>query len=112
MGGQVNEIKAHGDLATLVAAAAGNLVVVDFTAKWCGPCRMIAPYYTELSANPDFANVTFTKVDVDEVEATAAEYSVEAMPTFVFIKNGVELKEARLTGASKDKLLASITNLK
>jgi len=105
-GGRVKDITEHSQLESIIKDAGSNLVVVDFSAAWCGPCRMIAPYYAELSEQ--FSNVTFAKVDVDQVEASAQAYSVEAMPTFVFIKDGKELSSARLTGASKDRLKSTI----
>jgi len=112
-GGRVVEVKNHNELQQLLKDAGNNLVVVDFSAKWCGPCRMIAPYYAELSDKPEYKDITFAKVDVDEVEEAAQAYTVEAMPTFLFIKNGKEVDGLeRLTGASKDRLLSSINQAK
>jgi len=112
-GGRVVEVKNNNELQQLIKDAGNNLVVVDFSAKWCGPCRMIAPYYAELSEKPEYQNVKFAKVDVDEVEEAAQAYTVEAMPTFIFLKNGKEVDGVeRLTGASKDRLLSSINQAK
>lgn len=61
---------------------------------------MIAPLFSELSEQ--FDNVVFVKVDVDKNPDTAAKYSVSAMPTFVFVKNG-EVVE-RLMGANPTRL--------
>lgn len=68
--------------------------------SWCGPCKMIAPLYAELSEEYD--NVIFVKVDVDENPDTAAAYSVSAMPTFVFVKGGEVVD--RLMGANPTAL--------
>ena len=66
-------------------AAGDKLVVVDFFATWCPPCKMIAPRIEEWEA--EMSNVKFLKVDVDEAEDVAAHYQISAMPTFIFIKN-------------------------
>lgn len=70
-------------------------VVIDFFATWCGPCKRIAPTYEKLAEA--FTNVTFLKVDVDESAELTNEYNISAMPTFVFLKNGKEVK--RVEGA-------------
>ncbi|KAI3989184.1 hypothetical protein MKX01_033220 [Papaver californicum] len=77
-----------------------KLIVIDFTASWCGPCRMIAPILAEIAKK--LTNVLFLKVDVDELQSVAQEWKVEAMPTFVFVKEGVEVE--RFAGANKAKL--------
>jgi thioredoxin 1 len=61
-------------------------VVVDFTAAWCGPCRVMDPVLAELAAERD--DVRFVKVDVDQNQATAARYGVMSMPTFMVFKHG------------------------
>ncbi|CAN6288582.1 unnamed protein product, partial [Urochloa humidicola] len=82
------------------ANSAKKLVVIDFTASWCGPCRIIAPIFADLAKkNP---NVVFLKVDVDELKAIAEQFSVEAMPTFLFMKEG-DVKD-RVVGAVKEEL--------
>ncbi len=66
-------------------------VLVDFFAEWCGPCKAIAPTIERFSTQ--FPDITFVKVDVDELEDTAASENVSAMPTFVFYKDGRRVKE-------------------
>lgn len=101
-GGQVLEAETLQDVESILLRAGSEqqLVVIDFTATWCGPCKMIAPLFRELSdAMP---NVVFVKVDVDDNPDTAAKYSVSAMPTFVFIKGGTVVD--RLMGANPARL--------
>ncbi|KVI06527.1 thioredoxin H-type 1-like [Cynara cardunculus var. scolymus] len=85
-------------------ASSEKLVVVDFTASWCGPCRIIAPILAEFAKK--MPHVVFLKVDVDEVESVAQEYSVEAMPTFILFKSGKPVD--KVVGAKKDELLSRI----
>lgn len=77
-----------------------KIVVVDFTATWCGPCRNMAPIFVDLSKK--HSNLIFVKVDVDQLPDIAAEWEVQAMPTFVFIKEGRLVH--KIVGANKDEL--------
>ena len=71
----------------------GKLVVIDFFATWCGPCKMISPKIEAMAG--EMSNVVFIKVDVDEAEDVAQEYNISAMPTFVFLKNGQKVKDLK-----------------
>jgi len=82
------------------AKSQGKVVVVDFTATWCGPCRLMAPIFTELSKK--YTDLVFLKVDVDEVHEVTSQWDVRAMPTFLFIKDGKQLH--KIVGAIKDEL--------
>nr|AAU93947.1 thioredoxin H [Helicosporidium sp. ex Simulium jonesi] len=107
MGGAVIQVtnKTEFDSHLSTAASKGKLVVVDFTATWCGPCKMIAPFFAKLSG--EYPDVVFLKVDVDEVEAVAAEHGITAMPTFLFFKDGKQVDS--LTGANQERLRAMLT---
>lgn len=96
----VKQVASLGDLKQELADAGEKLVVIDFYATWCGPCKIIAPKLEEMSG--EMENVVFLKVDVDENEEAAQEYNISAMPTFIFIKN--QEKVADLMGANVDKL--------
>uniref|UniRef100_A0A1B0G6F5 Thioredoxin-like protein n=1 Tax=Glossina morsitans morsitans TaxID=37546 RepID=A0A1B0G6F5_GLOMM len=68
-----------------LASAGRHLVVVEFSASWCGPCQLIAPHFALL---PEiYPNVIFLKVDVDECEDTALSQGLTAIPTFMFFRN-------------------------
>ncbi|XP_019094420.1 PREDICTED: thioredoxin H4-like [Camelina sativa] len=86
-------------------AAEEGQIVIDFTASWCPPCRMIAPIFTDL-AKKFMSSAIFFKVDVDELQSVAQEFGVEAMPTFVFMKAGEVVD--KIVGARKEELLATI----
>ncbi|KAK4488464.1 hypothetical protein RD792_004228 [Penstemon davidsonii] len=75
-------------------------MVVDFSATWCGPCKFIEPVFHEMSVK--YSDVDFVKIDVDELADVAREFGVQAMPTFVLLKQGKEVE--RVTGAKKDEL--------
>lgn len=78
-----------------------GLIVVDFTATWCGPCKSITPYFHQL--NEEYKNVLFLKVDVDDNEETTQECDINSMPTFQFYKG--QNKVGQFSGADKNKLL-------
>jgi len=106
--GRVVKCHSAAELSALLtaASAAHTLTVIDFTAVWCGPCKHVAPIFGQLSVQ--HADVQFVKVDVDECEDVSGEYGVEAMPTFVFVRDGSELKEYRIQGANVKALTRAI----
>lgn len=69
--------------------AGAKLVVIDFTAKWCGPCRLIAPEFERLSNK--FLHVVFLKVDIDDCDSIASQFGITSIPTFVFMRSKSKL---------------------
>jgi len=59
-----------------------KVVLVDYTASWCGPCKMIAPVLDKFAAEADSSKIEFYKVDVDEAAAISRKAGVSVMPTF------------------------------
>jgi len=91
-----NEEISMGDVATVhlteqnfdeALAANQNVMMVDFWAEWCGPCRAIAPVLEDL-ARESAGAVTLAKVNVDENPALAARYGIRSIPTVLFVKQG------------------------
>lgn len=97
----VYQVKSKSDLEAKLTEAGEKLVVIDFFATWCGPCKRIAPVLEEI-AKENEAKLVVLKVDVDEVEELVGEYRVEVMPTFVFMRKGEHLDT--LAGSNEDKL--------
>lgn len=83
----------------------GKVVVVDFYAVWCGPCKMIAPKIEEYQA-ANSTSVVLLKVNVDDCEDIAADMGISAMPTFHIYKNGNKVDE--LVGANFESLKSKI----
>lgn len=81
-----------------------KLMVIDFTATWCGPCRSMAPVFTDLAAK--YTDVEFIKIDVDQLDDVARKYEVVAMPTFLLMKKGKVVD--KVVGAKKDELQTKI----
>ncbi len=66
--------------------SSNKLVLVDFWANWCGPCKMISPIIEAISAERE--DVIVGKIDVDEQPELAKKFGVMSIPTFVVLKNG------------------------
>ncbi|MCL4123537.1 UNVERIFIED_CONTAM: hypothetical protein GTU68_005729, partial [Idotea baltica] len=90
-----------------LAEAGSKLVVVDFYATWCGPCKTISPKIEAMSA--ELSDVVFIKVDVDECEDVSLAYQISCMPTFMFFRNSAKVES--FSGANEAKLREVIMKL-
>ncbi|MDR2163090.1 MAG: thioredoxin [Clostridiales Family XIII bacterium] len=81
---------------TYADSVASGVVVVDFYADWCGPCKMMAPVFAEVASEYD-GKVTFAKINIDENRDIAMANQVMSIPTLIFLNDG-EVKD-RVTGA-------------
>ena len=64
-----------------------GIVLIDFWAEWCGPCRMFAPVYEESSDT--HTDITFAKVDTEEQRELAGMYGIRSIPTLVIYRDGI-----------------------
>lgn len=95
-----------GDEAFDKVLGTDKIVLVDFFATWCGPCRMMAPILEEVNKELD-DNYVIAKVDVDEHEQVAMRYGIMSIPTLIIFKNGAEV--ARFIGLrSKQEILQKL----
>jgi len=67
--------------------AAGGVVMVDFWAEWCGPCRMLTPTVDEI-ANQYEGRVTVAKCNVDDAQDAAVHFGIRSIPTLLYFKDG------------------------
>ena len=83
-----------------------GVVLVDFWAEWCMPCKMMAPILNEV-AEATNGTATIYKLNVDEQQQVAAQYGIRSIPTMILFKDGKEVE--RIVGVKpKDSVIASI----
>jgi thioredoxin 1 len=98
-------VESQDHLEELVAGE--DVVLVDFYADWCGPCKMLEPTVEEIAAETD---VLVLKVDIDELQELAREEGIRSVPTLQFYANGEQAK--RVVGVQdKSDLLDVVAEL-
>jgi len=79
-----------------------KLILVDFWAEWCAPCRMLAPVIEEVSGEYD-GKVAFAKLDVSQNKTTAGKFKITAIPTIILFKGGKQVNSI-IGAVSKEKI--------
>ncbi len=84
-----------------------KLVLVDFFATWCGPCKMLGPILEQVSEERD--DCIIVKCDIDECMEIAQEYGIMSVPTMILFRNGAEV-ERDIGLKTKDRIVELITS--
>jgi len=103
----VLEITSQEGLDEVVANNA--IVVIDFHADWCPPCKAVGPKYHSLAEKSTLPGVAFCSIDVDACQDIAADHGIKSIPTFIFYKDGKE--EAKCMGSNIDTVKNKLAEL-
>jgi len=88
----------------LLGSSGDKLVVIDFFADWCGPCRVMGPKFEKLAS--EYPGVVFAKVNIEKAKELANLYAISSIPHFKFFKNKQEVDDVR--GANETSLKEKI----
>lgn len=89
----------------------GGIVLIDWWASWCGPCRMFAPIFE--AAARQHTDITWGKVDTDKEQELAGEFAIRSIPTLMAFRDGILVFEqpGMLPAAALERLVAEIRKL-
>lgn len=90
-------------------AASSKVVLIDFWATWCGPCRILSPTVDEIAAEYE-GRVTVAKCNVDDAQDVAMKFRIRNIPTLIFLKDG-ELADRTVGVVSKAEIAARLDSL-
>ncbi|OON20171.1 thioredoxin [Opisthorchis viverrini] len=82
------------------------LIVVEFYADWCPPCRLISPIFANMEV--EFPDAVFFKINADNNEELVKEYNINSLPTFIFMRDGKVIRE--ISGSDEQALRDAIAN--
>jgi len=85
-----------------------GIVIVDFYADWCGPCKMMAPILDELAEKKP--EISVRKIDVDHNPGSAEKYGIRGIPTLLFFKDG-KIETTKVGGQSLEDLISIIEDI-
>ncbi|KXS14587.1 thioredoxin-like protein [Gonapodya prolifera JEL478] len=100
----VREVPSDSAFESELSAARSKPVIVDFYADWCGPCKVIGPYFDQIAGK--YPSLIFLRVNVDNLPSASSKAGVRAMPTFAVFSRGVKIDE--LVGADPSALEALV----
>ncbi|HOE94126.1 MAG TPA: thioredoxin [Candidatus Cryptobacteroides sp.] len=89
--------------------ASSRLVLVDFWASWCGPCRMLSPIVDDIAKEFE-GKIEVAKCNIDDAEEVAAKYGIRSIPTLLFFKDG-EVVDKTVGFVNKAEIEKRINNL-
>ena len=103
----VHELESMEECERICTQVPDRLIVLDFSAVWCGPCKRIYPVLQQLS--DQYPQVGFYKVDIDELQDVAQHFGIDSVPSFKFIYNNKIVAE--FSGADTQRLVNTVQEL-
>ena len=103
----ISSLKSNNELKLFSQNNSNKLIILYFTADWCGPCKAIKPYIIEQAIKFENVFINIINVDDDDCQDFINDFSITAMPTFIFYKNSLEV--GKVIGCDKEKITSLLT---